>query len=363
MLQQKVSCEPIHKDVDNIKKQFEVLKSKYTFFQQKSTMKTYKDMNVSEKLQKETIEYFFNERIEIFKVSKRKINHLIQDFKMIRNYDYVIDIDGDLFAYHTYRLLVYIYDALVAHSCSINKKYLLTTISKNQPTNVYHFEKNFHFHLEQSQDPSLICNKDEVIKTSVNYCYFSQERITKYIVGMLSIFSIYQYIFDKEDEQYKDEVINLFRYISASKPTKPQISLSLAITLNFYMRFKINNFPIKKILEGGIINYILDSCFSSSCSYKSSELLKNIYIADNINFIPIFAIAGRESKNYSDRELQFLQALIKNEMHKMKIPMNLPDYFTKKIISNPVNMYLLKTPSKMLEKFNSIFDYFFSQSL
>lgn len=351
MLQQKVNYKPIHKDVNNIKKQFEILKSKYTFFQQKPTMKTYKGINVSEKLQKETIQDFFNERVEIFKVSKRKINHLIQDFKMIRNYDYVIDIDGDLFAYHTYRLLVYIYDALVAHSYSINKKYLDTTISKNKPTNVYHFKKNFHLHLKQSQNPSLICNKDEVIKTSVNYCFFSQERITKYIVGMFSIFSIYQYIFDKEDEEYQDRVITLFRYISASKPTKKQISLSLAITLNFYMRYKIKEFN-KKLLSrnGGFIQYVLYNCFNEKCKYQSKELTKNIYIADNINFIPIFAIAGRESKNYSDRELQFLQALVKNEMHKMKMPMDLPDYFTKKIISNPVNMYLLKTPSKMLEK-------------
>lgn len=351
MLQQMVRYKPTHKDVDNVKKQQEIIKSEYTLFQKKSTMKTYKNMSVSEKIQKDTIQYFFNERIEQFKVPKRKINHLIQDFKMLREYDYVVEIDSELYAYHTYRLLVFIYDALFAHYCSINKKYLDKTISKNKPTNNAHYEKNFLFHLEASEDISLIDNKDEVIKTSVNYCFYSQERISKYIVGMFSIFPITQYKFDEEDEKYKEKVIKLFRYISASKPTKKQISLSLAITLNFYMCYKIKGFN-KKLLsrDGGFIQYVLYNCFNEKCKYQSKELTKGIYIADNINFIPIFAVAGREDKNYTDRELQFLHALMKNEMHKMKMPMDLPDYFTKDIISNPVNLYLLKTPSKMLEK-------------
>lgn len=341
------------KSINNlsIEKYLEVFGTKYKLYKQKSTMKIFKNMRVTDTIQKYTIEYFFNERVEHFKVAHSIIKKLVSDFKMIQQYDFVVEIDKELFAYHTYRLLVFVYDALLAYNLSKNKIYLNSTISKNKSTTVEHFSKNFKIHFENSQDPSLIDNNDEIIKTKVNYYFMSQERIAKFIIGMFSIFPITQYKFSEDEIVYKEKIIKLFSYISASKPTKKQIAISLAIVINFYMRFKMKkptDKPIKDIDTK--IKYILDTCFSETCGYKSSQLYKNIYIADNINFIPIFAIESREEDNYSNREIDFLFSLIRNELYKMKIPIIFPEHITKELIKNPVNFYILKNPLKMIEE-------------
>lgn len=334
-----------------IEKQLELLRTKFRVYKQKSTMKIYKNKRVTDTIQKFTIEYFFNERVEHFKVAHSIIKKLISDFKMIQQYDFVVEIDKELFAYHTYRLLVFIYDALLAYKLSKNKTYLDSTISKNKPTTVEHFTKNFKIHSEKSQDPSLIDNNDEIIKTKANYHFMLKEKVAKFITGMFSIFPITQYKFSEDEIKYKEKIIKLFSYISASKPTKKQIAVSLAIVINFYIRFKMRK-PTEKPIKNidNKIEYILDTCLKESCGYKSSELLRNIYIADNINFIPIFAVEARDKDNYSDREVNFLYSLIRNEMHKMQIPMAFPKNIIKELIKNPVNFYLLKTPSKMTEE-------------
>lgn len=335
----------------SIERHLEVFGMKYKLYKQKSTMKIYKNMRVTDTIQKYTIEYFFNERVEQYKVPQSIIKKLIGDLKMFQHYDFVVEIDQELFAYHTYRLLVFIYDALFAYKLSTNKTYLASTVSKNKPTTVDHYTKNFKLHLENSKNPSLIDNKDEIIKTKVNYSFMSQERIAKFITGMLSIFPITQYKFSEDEIEYKEKLIKLCNYISASKPTKKQIAISLAIVINFYMRFKMikpTDKPIKDIDTK--TKYILDTCFNESCGYKSSQLLNNIYIADNINFIPIFAVEARDKDNYSDGQIDFIYSLIRNERYKMKIPIDLPENISKEFIKNPVKLYLLKTPSKMIEE-------------
>lgn len=317
----------------------------------KSNMIIHKNIHPNEKNLNFTIHEFFKNREDILKIKQAKLNQLINDFKLLRNYDFIFTLDNQYFAFHTIRLLCFIFDALQAYSLSLNKKYLAGTVAQ-KPTTKANLILSWRYHEKQMNDPSVLIKKEHTIKYYVYDMLIHEPKLAKYFLGLFSLIPLHQIKMLYKKDDATQLFIAFLSFFSSATLTKNQISLSLAITLNFYMRFHMNLQP--KIIEP-FIGYIINTCFSNKkddikIGYKSSELLKNMHLSDTIGFLPIFSIDTKQAPYYNEDETKTIFALNDQAKKNLKIKLDLPYEYQNTLVKNPLYLYSSRFPSEILEK-------------
>ncbi|MCR1809969.1 hypothetical protein [Sulfurospirillum sp. hDNRA2] len=342
---------PTEKEILQVKNAWNVLGEHVISYKLKSNMIIHKNIQPNEKNIDLTIHDFFKIRENILTIKQSKINQLISDFKLLRNNDFIFALDDKYYSFHTMRLLCFIYDALHAYSLSINKQYLAGTVAKI-PTTKTNFILNLKYHENQLDDPSIIIKTEHSVKYDVYDMLIHIPKLTKYYLGVFSLIPLHQIKMFHEDDDVTHLLIQFLSFFSAATLTKNEIALSLAIALNFYMRFRMKLQP--KVIEP-FIRYVINTCFSHhkddiKMSYKSSELLQNIHLSNTIGFIPIFSIATKQEQYYNDREIRTLCTLHNKAKRECNIVLDLPIEYQKSLITNPLYLYSARFPSEMLEK-------------
>ncbi|MCR1811986.1 hypothetical protein [Sulfurospirillum sp. hDNRA2] len=343
---------PTEQELIQVKTACDDLKKYLITYKINSSMSIFKNIYPNETKIKYTINEFFNSRKEINKVKQRIINQLAHDFSFIQNHDFIYTIDQTkTCAYHTMRLLCFIYDALHAYSLSINKQYLARTVAKERTTKA-NLIKSWRHHKNQLDDPSIIIKTEHSIKYDVYDMLIHNPKLIKYYLGVFSLIPLHQIKIFYEEDDATQLLIQFLSFFSSATLTKKQIALSLAIALNFYMRLIMHMKP--KNIEI-FIQYIINTCFSNGkedlkIGYKSSELLQNIHLSDTIGFIPIFSIATKQEQYYNDREIRTLCTLHNKAKRECNIVLDLPVEYQKDLITNPLYLYSARFPSEMLEE-------------
>lgn len=317
----------------------------------KSHMVIHQNIQPNEKNIDFTIHEFFKTRENILTIKQSKINQVISDFKLLRNNDFIFALDHKHYAFHTTRLLCFIFDALQAYSFSLDKRYLAGTVAK-EPTTKANFIIKWRYHENQVKDPSVIIKTEHTIKHYVYDMLIREPKLTKYFLGVFSLIPIHQIKMLHEEDEVTQLLVAFLSFFSSATLTKNQIALSLAIALNFYMRFRMNLQP--KVIEP-FIGYVINTCFSNrkddiKIGYKSSELIKNMHLADTIGFIPIFSIATKQKEYYSNDETHTLYTFSEEVKKDLNIVLDLPIEYQKDLITNPLYLYSTRFPLEMLEK-------------
>lgn len=343
---------PTENEIRQAKNAWNILNKHIITYNLKSNMVIHKNIHPNEKNIDFTIHEFFNNRKDILTIKQPIINQLINnDFKLIRNNDFIFTLDDKHYAFHTTRLLGFIFDSLHAYSLSLNKKYLASTIAK-EPTTKTNLIINWKYHASQLKNPSVIIKTEHTIKHYVYDMLLHEHKLTQYYLGIFSLIPLHQIKMLYEEDEVTQLLLAFLSFFSSATLTKNQIKLSLAIALNFYMRFRMNLKP--KDIER-FIGYVVNTCFSNSKDdikngYKSSELLKNIHLADTIGFIPVFSIATKQKQYYSNDEANALCSFNEDAKKDLNIVLDLPYEYQKNLLINPLYLYSARFPSEMLEK-------------
>lgn len=346
-----VNYTPTEKEILQVKNAWNILSEHMIIYTLKSNMIIHKNIHPNEKNIDLTIHDFFKIRENIFTIKQSKINQLISDFKLLRNNDFIFALDDKHYSFHTMRLLCFIFDALQAYTFSLDKRYLAGTVAK-KPTTKTNFILNVKYHENQLNDPSVLIKTEHTIKYYVYDMLIRKPKLTKYFLGVFSLIPIHQIKMFYEEDEVTQLLVDFLSFFSSATLTKNQIALSLAIALNFYMRFRMNLQP--KVIEP-FIEYVTNTCFSNhkddiKLGYKSSELLKNIHLVDTINFIPIFSIATKQEQYYSHDETHTLYTFSEEVKKDLNIVLDLPIEYQKNLITNPLYLYSTRFPLEMLEK-------------
>ena len=350
MLYKKFKYEPKQKDLDELNTNLNKLDTHFIWYKLNSNIPIHKSIKVTTKIQTDTIDFFLENRENVTK--KSIIKNIIDDLGAIKQYDVVFELDGKFYAYHTLRIFLYIYEHLLAYKLSKDLDFLETTVAKYPTTKAFYKQQYEEHRAKAFQIDNMDERKDLMLANIFRHLYHSEKK-AKFFINTLSLIPMHQIRFFNENKKITKRVYKLFRYFSSATLTPKQISTSLAITLNYYMRFKMKFNIISDILndnKNGVINYIVDSCFNLDIGYRSTELLKNIHIANSISFLPIFAVDTKNKNFYAANDKLYIYNSLKESSKELGISMNLPIKYKMHLATNPMFVYSQRMPSEILEK-------------
>lgn len=315
------------------------LLSEVQLYKLKNEIKIYKNVKPDIIYLSNTFD-LFNSFSEI-KVDKSK--GLKSALESLYRHDIVMSFQGQNFLYHTYKILGFIRETLDALRLSRDKKFQKGTIGLYKRHTQTHRTK-YRKSIKYAFDSENTSRGAELVKAVFHKNMYLNEKLTKYYLSLIALFGIDSFK-RMQNDSYETKILKrTFKMFMSGKVKKEDCANSLLAILYFYLRFKMR---IDPELAMSITKSIVYDVFGVVKEYKSSELLKNLYVKEVIGENIIFAFSTKiPSITLSQRD-RYRNKIIEHQIVDTK---KFPMFVIDETLKNPLHLHTLSTPSELLQE-------------
>ncbi|WP_415398429.1 hypothetical protein [Sulfurimonas sp. CS5] len=282
------------------------------------------------------------------------IDKIISDLKDIITKDVPFKLNGDIYLYHTYKILGLIRDSFLAYELSNNKEFKKNTIARFKRSK-QSFQQN------QKRQRKLYLqhkkkNKNAKVKSKSTYLLHSfmyrtlnyRDKYLKIFMGYFAMMGIDNIKILNNNDYESNKLKKALNLFMSAQVTKEDCANSLSSVLYFYLHFKMR---FKKTNALQYTKYLVDKIYGISNNYTGSELLKNIHISEVVGSHIVFGFSTK-TKIISEHQKDYLENTLLSALEDVHIN---KDKFAidqiRPIINNPLISYVLMTPMELLEKY------------
>lgn len=340
----------------------QVHKSKYSNWYSKDQANYVFDLQKS--LLSEIQLYRLKDNIKMYQKLKPDIIHLNNTFDLFNSYseikidnskglksalrsihqnDLVMNLDGYNFLFHTYKILSFIREAKYALILSKDEKFQKGTIGLYKRHTQTH-QARYRRSRKRVLDSENTSKGAELVKAVFHKNMYLDENLTKYYLSLIALFGIDSFKSMQNSSLETKTLKRTFKMFMSGKVKKEDCANSLMAVLYYYLRFKMR---IDPELAMSITKSIVYDVFGVVKEYKSSELLKNLYVKEVIGENIIFAFSTKTPSITLSQRDRYRNKLIE---HKIVDTKKFPMLVIDETLKNPLHLHTLSTPSELLQE-------------
>lgn len=315
------------------------LSSEIQLYKLKDDIKIYKNLKPDIVHLSHTINVF-NSFSEI-KIDRPKA--LKSGLESLYAHDLVINFQGQNCLYHSYKILGFIREAINALRLSNDRQFQRGTIGlygRHAQTHRAKYRKS----IKRVLDPENTSKGAELVKAILHKNMFLNEKLTKHYLGIIALFGVDSFRSMQDNTLETKTLKRTLKMFMSGKVKKEDCANSLLAVLYFYLHFKMRIDSEKSLM---ITKEITFEIFGVVKEYKSSELLKNLYVKEVIRENIIFGFSTKTPSITAYQRAQYRNRIIE---HRIVDTNKFPLFFIDESLHNPLRLYTLLTPSELLQE-------------
>ena len=295
----------------------------------------------------DTLKVFHILHPDLDKVYLKAIKSILQ--KIYKN-DKIINFEKTNIFYHTYRILVWIYQYTKILDFYQSDDYKKYSFAKHKSAKSK-FKRNYTKERQELFDKNTYTGDNRVHAFALRKYLLHRDLMDIYF-NATTLFPKYNINYEliKEVEEADTMTVNVVKkihtyYSSSYIDSEDVIFESLAIILNGYMKLKMK---MKSKVANSITNELLYTLFNYQVEKTSSDRLTNIYISGRVDNMPIFKNSKEDIFPIADKEKfsTLLEEAKQDFGDNDNILLDTEAYFH----SNPLKAYFEQYPMEFLSK-------------
>ena len=265
--------------------------------------------------------------------------------------DKIINFEKTNIYYHTYRLLLWIYQYTKILDLYQSDEYKKSSFAKYKSAKSK-FKRGYNKNRKELFDKSNAYTGDNRVHAFALRKYLLHRDLMDIYFNATTLFPKYNINYEliKEVEEADTMTVNVVKkihtyYSSSYIDSEDVIFESLAIILNGYMKLKMK---MKSKVANSITNELLYTLFNYQVEKTSSDRLTNIYISGRVDNMPIFKNSKEDIFPIADKEKfsTLLEEAKQDFGDNDNILLDTEAYFH----SNPLKAYFEQYPMEFLSK-------------
>jgi hypothetical protein len=258
-------------------------------------------------------------------------------------HDLVMNFQGTNCLYHTYKILGFIREAVNALRLSSDMRFQKGTIGLYERYTQTHKAK-YRKSRKLILDSENTSKGAELVKATLHKNMYLDEKLTKHYLGIIALFGVDSFKVMQNDTSDTRTLRRTLKMFMSGKVKKEDCANSLLAVLYFYFHFKMKIDSEKSIKVAKDIVYEL---FEIATEYRASELLKNLYVKEVIGENIVFGFSPKTKFITADQRARYKNKIIENQLIDTK---KFPLFFIDESLNNPLRLYVLTTPSELLQE-------------
>jgi hypothetical protein len=276
--------------------------------------------------------------------------NFLQDIKKnlhsVVEYDLVFGLKGKTYLYHTYKILGFIQESILAYNCSNEPEFLKGTIGAS-PSNRTYFRSEYKTHLEIANDKMTLDQGSHNLSSYIFGNLYLRPHLSKQFFAYFALYGV-ENIKMPEDSTYENRLIKrACKIYMSGHVSEDDCADSLVSVLYFYMLFHMR---MSKKLALEVAKNLVYDVFGIYKKYTGSEILKNLHVKEVIGSHIVYGFSTK-TIFLKDSQKDYLENVIINNMDSMSLDKAMfPQQTIKDSVNNPLKTYMLLTPSELLQE-------------
>lgn len=274
-------------------------------------------------------------------------------FQLIKQYDKPIRLENNDLLYHSYILMMHIYQYLHLFSFYMDGTFRKTTLASFRGDKQRYLSK-FNEISKRIQEVDAIDSGANLIKQFIYKNLYDNSEIADAFINQCTLFPIHQ-IKDLDSSAYEVKIIkkSIEFFGSTNFSSKRPIYKSLSIILIAYLTLKMN-IPKKQAID--VVQILFDDLFYDfvgeryEIDISATKLLSNVYITGRLDGLPIFA-SNDDEENYTSTVYDSLEKFYNESENELNIDFRAFDYRTYSPLKNLPSIYLSLLPMEFVQPY------------
>lgn len=274
------------------------------------------------------------------------LSKIKKSLNSITRYDIVFELDKKRYLYHTYKILGFIREAILAHKLSNDEKFLEGTIGAYGLNKEYYLDE-YNRHKQLALKDTNINKGSDLLTSFIFRNFYIRPHLLKHFFSSIAFIGIENIKMLDSDTHEIRVLKRACRVYMSGRVSQDDVANSLLSVLYFYLLFTMR---ISKKLALTIAKNLVYDVFKIYKSYTGSEILKNLHVKDVIGSHIVYGFSTK-TEFLKEHQKVYLENTLVNSLDILDIDKyTFPTNMIRPLIDNPLQVYTLLTPSELMQE-------------